>query len=76
MQLFQGPKMEDFWIRIREEVRGLGIYDRLMGHFWPVFLNNTTCYRDIVVMQKFKILGTNSNYKVQYDNINLKEQTN
>ena len=38
--------MEDFWIRIREEVRGLGIYDRLMGHFWPVFLNNTICYRD------------------------------
>ena len=29
-RLFQGPKMEDFWIRIREEVPGLGTYDRLI----------------------------------------------
>ena len=48
MQLFQGPKMEDFWIRIREEVHGLGIYDRLMGHFWSVFLNNTICYETLL----------------------------
>ena len=41
------------------------------GHFSSVFLNNTICYRGIVVMQKFKSLWTNSNYEVQYDNINL-----